>query len=151
MKYDRINEFYDLSAEFSKYIQEQVISESSVDKLITYLMRLYVAAFELPDMETETESDDESISSPVPSFSEGFDTLYWSVFDPFKNDPEDEVVCMSLYDDLRSVLEDLQSGISEYEAGRIGNAVFNWKFRYELHTGNHTVNALKALHAIRTK
>ena len=50
--------------------------------------------------------------------------------------------------------KELHNGISEYEAGRIGNAgnaVFNWKFGYEIHVENHTVNALKALHVIRTK
>ena len=56
----RINDFYNLSIEFSKYIQEQVISESSIDKLMIYLMRLYVAANELPNMEAETESSDDS-------------------------------------------------------------------------------------------
>lgn len=114
-------------------------------------MRLYVAAFELPDLETETESADENRSNYTISCSEGFETLYWAVFDPFNNNPEKEVVCMSLYDDLRSILEELQDEISEYEARRIGNAVFNWKFGYEIHVGAHTVNALKALHVIRTK
>lgn len=114
-------------------------------------MHLYIAAFELPNMEVETESDDDSKFSPTLSFSEGFETLYWSVFDPFNNNPEDEVVCMSLYDDLTAVLEELQNGISEYEAGRIGNAVFDWKLGYEVHAGTHTVNALKALHAIKSK
>ena len=66
----RINDFYNLSIEFSKYIQEQVISESSVDKLMIYLMRLYVAANELPNMEAETESNDDSEFCPTLSFSE---------------------------------------------------------------------------------
>ena len=146
-----INDFYNLSIEFSKYIQEQVISESSIDKLMVYLMRLYVAANELPNMEAETESSDDSKFCPTLSFSEGFETLYWSIFDPFNNNPEDEVVCMSLFDDLKTVLDNLQSGISEYEVGKIGNAVFNWKFEFEGHTGTHIVNALKALNAIKSK
>ena len=147
----RINDFYNLSIEFSKYIQEQVISESSIDKLMIYLMRLYVAANELPNMEAETESSDDIRFFPTLSFSEGFETLYWSIFDPFNNNPEDEVVCMSLFADLKTVLDNLQSGVSEYEACRIGNAVFNWKFEFEGHTGTHIVNALKALHAIKVK
>ena len=146
-----INDFYNLSIEFSKYIQEQVISESSIDKLMVYLMRLYVAAIELPNMEVETKSNDDSQLCPTLSFSEDFETFYWSIFDPFNNNPEEEVVCMNLFDDLTTVLDTLQSGISEYEAGRIGNAVFDWKFEFEGHTGTHIVNALKALHAIKLK
>ncbi len=56
----RINDFYNLSIEFSKYIEEQVIAEAAIDKLMIYLMRLYVAANELPNMEAETESSDDS-------------------------------------------------------------------------------------------
>ncbi len=77
-----------------------------------------------------------------------FHKCYWEVFDPFE---QDEPVCCDLIDDLTDIVNDLQYGILEYETGKIGNAVFEWKLSFDSHWGQHLVDALRVLHAIRTR
>ena len=123
-------------------------ADASLDYLIEIIMKLYVAALHLPNSETDTvEQNDNAmpaeirISSQVPS-------TYWEVYDPFE---DTEVICGSLYDDLSDIIRDIEKGINEYDAGRIGNAVFEWRFGLNNHWGKHAVDMIRAIHALRTE
>lgn len=138
--------FYRLAKDFCQYVQENEISCAAIDALISALMKLYISALELPDMQPDTgeaENAPEKISIKI---SRDLPTLYWEVFDPLVNETP---VCVDLYDDLSDIVRDLKDGISAYEHGRIGDAVFNWRFGVMTHWGDHTVNAIRALHRLR--
>ena len=46
---------------------------------------------------------------------------------------------------------DLRRGMKEYESGRYGNAIFEWKLLFNNHWGQHIVDALRALHTVRSR
>ena len=55
------------------------------------------------------------------------------------------------FDNARLWMERWENEMKEYEAGRFGNAIFEWKFGLNSHWGQHVVDALRALHAVRTQ
>ena len=147
---DRADEFYKLAKEYYTYITETEISNDSVNMLMELLMKLYISAMKLPDMEPDTTDrlSSDSINPVIIKINENIIPYYWEVFDPAV---QDEPVCGYLADDLSDIAVDLLNGINEYDAGRIGNAVFEWKLGSNSHWGSHAVDALRALHSIRGK
>ena len=139
--------FYQIADEFISFITGTELSEQSAERLITLLMALYIAALELPDADPETEDAHRGSEFPQIRISKRLKTTYWEVFDPFENK---EPVCSDLYDDIRDIAKDLLDGMEEYDAGRPENAVFEWRFGLNNHWGSHAVDAIRALHALRT-
>ena len=147
MSREQAKEFYKLADEFCCFIAENVITIDKVPNLMKLLMTLYVSAMNLPDTEPETTDSSSDIAEAV-SFRIGdqISTTYWEVFDPYVyEDP----VCGDLTEDLSHIAKDLKKGMNEYKAGRIGNAIFEWRFGLNNHWGLHIVDALRALHFIR--
>ena len=147
MNKNKAKEFYEQADEYCRFITENVITTDKVPNLMKLLMTLYVSAMNLPDTEPETTDSSSDIAEAV-SFRIGgqISTTYWEVFDPYVyEDP----VCGDLTDDLSDIAEDLKKGMNEYKAGRIGNAIFEWRFGLNNHWGLHIVDALRALHFIR--
>ena len=147
---DKIKEFYTLANKYCCYISANMITPGSVSVLMELLMNLYISAINLPEIEPETidsvslsEREDLSIR-----FSEQIPQFYWEVFDPFV---QEDSVCGNLGDDLSDIAGDLQIGMKEFVSGKIGNAVFEWKLGLNNHWGSHVVDALRALHTIRTR
>ena len=145
---DMIQEFYDLANAYCCFISENELTVDGIPFLMEQLMKLYISAMSLPESASEedpcyiTSKKDCSsirISNQIPQF-------YWEVFDPFV---QEDSVCGDIADDLSDIAADLQSGIREFEAGRIGSAIFEWKFGLNNHWGSHTIDVLRALHAIR--
>ena len=142
---DQIREFYGLADSYCRFISAKPISAGDIPELMELLMKLYLSAGALPDTEAETTGSSGTERIRI-SFEKQVPALYWEIFDPFvREDP----VCMDLADDLSDIATDLRSGMREYEAGRTGNAVFEWKFGFKNHWGSHTVDALRALHSVR--
>jgi hypothetical protein len=113
------------------------------------LMQLYISAMNLPETEPETIASLSDISEAVAiRFSDQIPTTYWEIIDPHA---DKDTVCGDLIDDLSDIAADLKAGMKEYEAGRFGNAVFEWKFGLNNHWGQHIVDALRALHAARPR
>ena len=146
---DVIKEFYDLAKAFCCFISENQITIDCIPSLMEQLMKLYISAMNLPNTSPEEDFDDTAccaeylpiiISDEIPQF-------YWEVFDPFD---QEDALCADIADDLSDIAADLLSGIREFEAGRINDAVFDWKFDLDTHWGNHLVDVLRALHALRT-
>lgn len=142
---EKINSFYRLVTEFCNYFKENEITNDAIDYLITSLMKLYIAALELPliDPETDEVRDTQKCSIKI---DRKLKTTYWEVFDPWE---EETPIRGNLYDDFSDIVKDLQRGIEEYDLGRIGNAVFEWRFGVTNHWGDHTVNTIRALHWLR--
>lgn len=147
---DLVKDFFQLADTYCNYISAKEMTLDDIPALMELLMKLYLSADDLPDPKPETadsEGQDNTDEIQV-IFKEQIPTFYWEVFDPFV---QEDAVCGNLADDLSDIALDLQKGMREFTAGRTGNAVFEWKFGFNGHWGSHAVNALRALHAIRTR
>ena len=128
---------------------EVALAVDTVPSVMKLLMTLYISAMTLPETEPETTaSSSETPETVAIRFTEQIPTSYWEVFDPYA---DDDPVCGDLIDDLSDIAADLKVGMKEYEAGRFGNAIFEWKFGANKHWGQHIVDALRALHAARSR
>lgn len=54
-----------------------------------------------------------------------------------------------LSDDLSDLYRDLQEGLCCWEKGDYSGAVWAWRFHYEIHYGEHLLQALLTIHEIR--
>jgi hypothetical protein len=149
MSRNQVKEFYEQADEYCRFISENVITADTVPYVMELLMQLYISAMNLPETEPETIASLSDISEAVAiRFSDQIPTTYWEIFDPHA---DKDTVCGDLIDDLSDIAADLKVGMKEYEAGRFGNAVFEWKFGLNNHWGQHIVDALRALHAARPR
>ena len=108
------------------------------------LLALYDAAVSLPSLELASPF----MARPAPekpsdwrSF-EQFDP-YWEIFDPYDLQ---EPVGASLSDDLLDVYRDVGRGLQRWDANADADAIWEWRFSFESHWGDHAIDALRALH-----
>ena len=149
MNKDQVKEFYEQADEYCRFIAENVIAEDTVSSVMKLLMTLYISAINLPEAEPETTASASSIPETVTvRFDEQIPTTYWETFNPYI---DEDPVCGDLIDDLSDIASDLRGGMKEYESGRYGNAIFEWKLLFNIHWGQHIVDALRALHTLRTR
>ena len=149
MSKDQAKEFYAQADEYCRFVAENVITADTIPSLMKLLMTLYISAENLPETEPDTIMPLSEISEAVPiRFAEEIPTTYWETFDPHA---DQDSVCGDLIDDISDIATDLIKGMEEYEAGRFGNAVFEWKFGLNNHWGQHIVDALRALHALKSR
>lgn len=71
---------------------------------------------------------------------------YREIYDPYGPD-SDEEVRGSLIDDLSDIHRELLSGLRKWTRGETGAALWEWRFGFEIHWGEHATGALRALHA----
>ena len=115
------------------------------------LAELYSLALTLPDGMADPEVDAPRIDDAVwKRMYERFGTLpiryYAVVADPSVVPPEEAVVG-DASDDLADIYRDLRAGLDLYRAGLLPNAVWEWRFHFEVHWGAHALGCLVALHA----
>lgn len=109
-----------------------------------HLLALYTAAIALPSVEPSEATEAPGSPDPPKNWS-GFDSFetYWEVFDPYDLRAP---VAGSLSDDLLDVYRDLRRGLTLWDSHQDADAVWEWKFHFEAHWGDHAVDALRALH-----
>ncbi len=132
---------------FLAFIRENTITDENIGDLIGFLMKLYVAATELPETEPEDIEEDFTDFEPITArFSDRIPLVYQEIFHPFRDShPESH----SLRYDLEVIIGDLQHGLEAYRKGYIRAAVQIWNVSFHTHWGQHIVDALKALHELR--
>jgi hypothetical protein len=112
------------------------------------LLRLYTAALALPEL----PEDFEDVERPPPARptleSFGEKEVYWEVFDPYV---PTEAGCGSLTDDLLDVHDDVRRGLVLWDHGHRDAALWEWRFNFEIHWGDHCIDALRALHRACTE
>ena len=142
---NELQSFYQMASDFCKFLQNEIQSEETLDTLISYLMRLYLSAMTLPQPVLEEETPQFRKTTPLEiRFQKDMQICYREVYDPLRSDGP--IIC-NIKDDLTDIAGDLQEGIVAYESGLVGIAAFIW--RSEFHWGNHAVDAIRALHAMR--
>ncbi len=106
------------------------------------LLALYSAALSLPSGVHRDEADVErQRPEEWPGFGEK--DFYWEMFDPYV---DEERVGASLSDDVLDVYDDVGRGLGYWDAGHRERAVWEWRFAFETHWGDHAIDALRALH-----
>lgn len=107
------------------------------------LLALYEAALSLPE-DIEVDGSERNPRPPQPSW-DGFGDVdtYWEVFDPYIHD---EPVAGSLSDDILDVYRDVVGGLVIWEQGKTADAAWHWRFLFDVHWGDHAIDALRALH-----
>lgn len=122
----------------------------TADSLVT----LYKVALSLPDVECDEEKEVVADLDYAPlqlSKTLGKYRSYWEIVNPYH---EDEPVMGDLADDLGDLYHELKEGLVIYSADTkdaICWAVWHWRFGFEVHWGDHLVDALRALHRLITQ
>lgn len=131
--------------------------ETVLDRLAVLLPRLLELAVQLP-----SEQSAEDVEPPGTSYGAwqarfvaigqtlGDVGEYWTSVD-VGGDRQPEVVNLPVADDLADIWSDLRDGLSLLDgAGSVVDAVWEWRFSFDIHWGAHAVEALRAVHAART-
>ena len=119
--------------------------KNDLNNLLVSLLDLYSKALYLPDVEPENdEVSDIKLSVPQILFDE-YDH-YWKVFNRYHLE---EPVGASLSDDILDIYKDVKNGIILYEKNKYSEAIWEWKFNFEIHWGNHAVDAIRVLHSAK--
>lgn len=121
--------------------------------VLSLTVGVVAAALDLPDVEPESDAaapDPPGLEAESAAVSESVATLgvdgYWEVFDPRELG---EPVGGSLTDDLVDVYRDLRRGLALADVS-LAEVVWEWKFSYETHWGNHATDAIRLLHRVVT-
>ena len=71
--------------------------------------------------------------------------LYWQLLEPTR---ETETGAGSLADDLADIYGDINEGLVLLEGpkGSPSEAIWNWRFQFGSHWGQHAVDALRVIH-----
>lgn len=112
------------------------------------LAELYLAALQLPDLGCGKEQKAVHVAHDewlgiYQKFASLPLTGYWDVFNSIE---ETESVFNSLADDLADIYRDVKAGLFIYEAEHLIEAVWYWRFHFQVHWGQHLVGAQRAIH-----
>ena len=143
-----VREYYGLVKRYCAFVEGLVISRDRIEELMSILLQLYEKAFHLPDLDVNNVSV-KRLDKVLP-LKMDIPDHYWLAFDPFDGDDEANLVCSPIFDDLNDIYRDLMEGVTKYDMGEIGDAVFDWKEGAKGHWGDHAVSLIKALHWLRT-
>ena len=155
---DPISAFTAEARDYCAFVEDSPTSNSWIftQECLTRVLRLYQAALLLPELSPESADLLEGIKH------ERWNTVresierrlsrdyYWVVFEPLEQD-KPELVLGLLSDDLADIWRDLNPGITAIDSGRttfVSNVVWNWRFSFETHWGQHAASAIYALHAL---
>jgi len=124
------------------------------------LTTLYHAALYLPEVSTTSNEDfdarvpDDQIKETMKRLDGniGKGRFYWDVFDP-TDEKDTEPVCFDLVDDLVDIYRDVKRGLLIYDLNPLEakeHGLWQLKFSFETHWGQHCIDALRALHCLIT-
>jgi len=136
--------------------------EAQLDLLHRLLPRAYSAALQLPDASVSFEDHDSPAERDAGATHtetgppQGLDQLasflgvrrfYREVFDPYAESSDGEVTG-DIIDDFGDIYWDLQRGLVQWHSGMAGEALWEWRFNFQIHWGEHATSALRAMFAL---
>lgn len=155
---DRVADFTAAAERFVALIRAAGSSsrESFLIELATALPTLYAAGARLPAAEPDTdEAPPKTLTRD--QWTAIFERLQallgdidpYNAVAPFEDHPGDgQMTVGSLADDLADIYRDVDQGLTLFAAGRSQNdVVWEWRSGFWTHWGEHSVNAVRAIHA----
>ena len=101
----------------------------------------------LPQPKREKEMAQPRRTTPVEiRFQPDIQIRYREEFDPLEGG---HPISCTLKGNLTDIVSGLQYGIEEYKSGLVGRAAFTWRDGSEFNWGNHAIDAIRVLHAMR--
>jgi len=151
-----VTRFREVARDFCALVDDHLSysAPAFLRRLQTVLPNLSSAALALPAIKRPGELDNphhysgwkrlfDALSEQLAPY-----TIYREVFDPYK---AEEPVNGSLADDLADLYWDIGPGLSRWDAADPATRrgiVWNWRFGYESHWGQHLVDAMRAIHTL---
>jgi hypothetical protein len=154
-------DFYEYARDFCAFMEISEIENDYINKIKIKLLKLYELGTNLPLVDLQSNVDYDNKLSDF-EFKTVLDNIackigdkrfYWHVFDP-TNENDKEPVCGDLVDDLGDIYKDLKYSILNFNLNQLDckeNAVWQFKFDFDSHWGDHCINALNAIHFFQKK
>ena len=112
------------------------------------LAELHLEVLNLPDLglgeDTECALSSDEWNSVCGHFQKLPVNGYWDVFNPLV---EEVPVLNTPFDDLTDIYRDVKRGLLLYDRGQVVEAVWEWRFNFEIHWGAHLMGAQRVIHA----
>ena len=138
--------FYKAALQFFTFFEKHKLTYKTMPELIVILMDLYKAGLQLPNVLSYKKPNATHNRVLNLRIADEVQTEYRQLLFPtYEND---EPVGSDFYDDFYDIADDLDRGMTAYEAGDAIDAVFRWRQSFNLHTNSHIIGALTALHAL---
>jgi hypothetical protein len=147
MKNKVVDDFFQSAVHYSSLIEDFDSNHihSKMKTLLLSLLDLYSKALTLTLPEVEPRDHElTDLNIVVPQINFGEYDFYWEVFNPYELEAP---VGASLSDDILDIYKDVKKGILLYEKNKHIEAIWEWKFGFEIHWGSHAVDAIRALHS----
>jgi hypothetical protein len=150
--------YYEAAGHFCLFLEESnsLTTLEFLEAARGHLLPLYAVALAMPlvDLQSDKEYEDmllpDDFQAVILSIAErlGSARYYWHVLDP-TNDFDTALGCGDLLDDLGDIYKDLKNSLILFSLGKESceeNALWQLKFDFDAHWGEHCVNALSAIH-----
>jgi hypothetical protein len=154
----RVTHFVELAREYQSLVTAPQTADvpGFLAQVHQVIAQLYAAALALPEVQpdrSELEWEAKGRQAWTNVFSGLQGTLgareyYVEMFAPYELQGQEPVIG-SLADDLADIYSDLSRGLGAWDAGNVHSAVWEWRFHFDYHWGEHATGALRALHALR--
>lgn len=118
--------------------------DNKINQFLISISSLHAQAQVLPEVEPQYINIAEfNLNLPKLEFEQK--EMYWKVFEPYTFE---EPVRGSLADDILDIYKDMKEGILSYERNEQIEAIWHWKFNFEIHWGKHAIDAMRVLHSL---
>jgi hypothetical protein len=77
----------------------------------------------------------------------GARNAYREIFDPYES-PNNPAVTGSLADDIADTYHDIRCGLRKWRRFETGEALWEWRFQFEIHWSEHALGAMRALRSL---
>jgi hypothetical protein len=136
---------------------EKISFQDFINKAHSSLLELYITGYHLEeihlkysDVDKQINTDDDTLLKDQNVISQlGKECFYWEVFDPTYPQKEIEPVQGFLEDDFGDIYRDLKRELEKIKLNSnesIEDALWQMKFSFKNHWGNHCIDAMRALH-----
>ena len=135
-----LENFIQYAEEFCFFVENhRTIRESDYSLWLEQIVGLYRCALELDYPPSVSDENDVEVNIHLSAESDNF---YWMLYNPLVLE---EPVGGILIDDIQDIYREIKKGIMFFQTNPAA-ALWEWKFGFDNHWGNHAVDAIRALH-----